>query len=101
MRGFPGFPVSRGTNVPPHAPGGAQCFQILPVEWDSIAKGGATATNYQLLPGDRLYVAADRMVTLDNLIGKFTRPFERMFGGTLLGAQTIQVLQRFPGGSFF
>ena len=83
------------------APGGVQCWQILPIEWDAIAKGGATATNYQLLPGDRLYVAADRIVTLDNVIGKLTRPFERLFGGTLLGAQTIQVLQRFPGGSLF
>jgi polysaccharide export outer membrane protein len=31
--------------------------QILPIEWDAITQGAQTTTNYQLLPGDRLYVA--------------------------------------------
>ena len=38
----------------PHHFGGQQ---ILPIDWDAIAQGAQTATNYQLLPGDRLYVA--------------------------------------------
>jgi protein involved in polysaccharide export with SLBB domain len=38
------------------APNGVGCEQILPVNWDEITRGGNTATNYHLLPGDRLYV---------------------------------------------
>jgi polysaccharide biosynthesis/export protein len=30
--------------------------QILPVDWAGITRDGITATNYQLLPGDRVYV---------------------------------------------
>lgn len=30
---------------------------ILPVEWQAIAKGEATRTNYELLPGDRVFVS--------------------------------------------
>jgi RNA polymerase sigma factor (sigma-70 family) len=32
--------------------------QVLPVDWVAIAVGGQPATNYQLLPGDRLYIKA-------------------------------------------
>lgn len=39
----------------PVAPG---AFQVLPVDWKGITQDGLTATNYQLLPGDRLYVKA-------------------------------------------
>lgn len=34
--------------------------QILPVDWARIARHGNTQTNYQLLPGDRLYVKAGK-----------------------------------------
>ncbi|MBX9580001.1 MAG: polysaccharide biosynthesis/export family protein [Gemmataceae bacterium] len=34
--------------------------QILPVDWKGIAHHGDAATNYQLLPGDRLYVKAGK-----------------------------------------
>lgn len=30
--------------------------QILPVDWKAIVQHGQTATNYQILPGDRVYV---------------------------------------------
>jgi protein involved in polysaccharide export with SLBB domain len=30
--------------------------QILPVDWWALTQGGSTATNYQLLPGDRVFV---------------------------------------------
>ncbi len=39
-----------------HLPGGQQ---ILPIDWDAIAQGAQTATNYQLLPGDRLYIVTN------------------------------------------
>jgi polysaccharide export outer membrane protein len=54
-----GMPVSSGATVvwiARPAPDQAGCRQILPVDWAAIVEGGATTTNYQLFPGDRIYV---------------------------------------------
>ncbi len=61
---------------------------ILPVDWERISKYGDVRTNYQLLPGDRVYVAQDNWVAFDTAIGKFTAPIERLMGFSLLGADT-------------
>jgi protein involved in polysaccharide export with SLBB domain len=82
------------------APHGVGCDQVLPIDWDAITRGANTSTNYQILPGDRLFVAADRLVVLDSFISRLTTPFERIFGFALLGGQSVQVLQRFPEGRF-
>lgn len=71
------------------APNGVGCEQILPVQWTDITRGASTATNYQLLPGDRLFIAEDKLVAFDSFVGKVTRPFERIFGFTILGSQMI------------
>ena len=80
------------------APSGVGCDQVLPVDIAAIMKGGSTATNYQLLPGDRVFIAQDHMVAFDSLIGKITAPFERIFGFALLGSSTVQQFNRFPFG---
>jgi len=80
------------------APSGVGCDQILPVDIVAIMKGGSTATNYQLLPGDRVFIAQDHMIAFGSWVGKVTEPFERMFGFALLGAQTVQTFNRFPFG---
>ena len=67
--------------------------QILPVDWMGITQRGEVETNYQLLPGDRLYIAQDRMVAFDGTLGKFMAPFERIFGFTLLGTTTASRLE--------
>ncbi|MFV2068249.1 MAG: polysaccharide biosynthesis/export family protein, partial [Pirellulales bacterium] len=71
------------------APNGVECEQILPIHWDDITRGASTATNYQLMPGDRLFIAADRMIVIDALVGNLTRPFERLLGFNILGVQMI------------
>ncbi len=71
------------------SPNGVGCEQYLPVDWGDITRGGLTATNYQLLPGDRLFIAQDKLVAFDTLTGKITAPFERLFGFTILGSQMI------------
>ena len=71
------------------APNGVGCEQILPVDWDAMTRGAATATNYQLLPGDRLFIAQDNMIAVDNFVGKVTRPIERLLGFNILGVQMI------------
>jgi hypothetical protein len=80
------------------APSGIGCDQVLPVDIDAIMRGGATATNYQLLPGDRLFIAQDPWIAFNNIIEKVTAPFEQIMGSTLLGAQTVYTFQR--GSSF-
>jgi polysaccharide biosynthesis/export protein len=66
------------------APEGCGPDQILPIDWKGIAMQGRTSTNYQLLPGDRLYVMAKPLISLDNAIGFVTAPFERLIGLTFL-----------------
>jgi polysaccharide biosynthesis/export protein len=63
-------------------------LQILPVDWKAVTAQAATETNYQLMPGDRVFVAEDKMVALDTGLGKLLAPFERVFGFTLLGTNT-------------
>lgn len=75
------------------APPGTTHSQVLPVDWEALAAGGLTATNYQVLPGDRIYIQADDLIALDNWVSKVTSPFERIFGFTLLGNGTIQSLK--------
>jgi polysaccharide export outer membrane protein len=66
--------------------------QILPVDWVAITQRGDIKTNYQVLPGDRLYVSEDKLVAFDTAIGKLFSPLERVFGVTLLGTQTVSRL---------
>ncbi len=72
--------------------------QILKVNWNAIAQGAQTETNYQLLPGDRLYVKASPMITFDTRLAKLTAPFERLFGFTILGNGTVRTIQRGKNG---
>lgn len=63
--------------------------QILPVDWVGISQWGVTATNYQLFPGDHVYVKAQRLVTVDNTLARILAPVQQLFGVTLLGTQTV------------
>jgi polysaccharide export outer membrane protein len=66
-----------------------QPWQILPVDWVGITQHGYIDTNYQVLPGDRIYVKAQRLVTIDTALARLLSPVERVFGVTLLGANTV------------
>lgn len=80
------------------APGGMSCDLILPVNWREVTAGAATATNYQILPGDRIFIAENKLVAIDGMLQQMIAPFERIFGVTLLGTQTVQTINRFPLG---
>ena len=67
---------------------------VLPVDWTAITAYGAPQTNYQLLPGDRVFVVEDRFVSADGTLARLFAPFERIFGFSLLGAT---VATRFSG----
>ena len=75
------------------APSGFGCEQILPVDWDGIAHGGLTATNYQIMPGDRVFIEEDAAIAATSLVGKLIGPFERVLGFASLGSSTIRSFQ--------
>jgi polysaccharide biosynthesis/export protein len=79
-------------------PGDCHQHQVLPVDWLAITQGAVTTTNYQILPGDRVYVMADRWITFDSRVAKVLSPFTRMLGFTLLGAETVQTIRSRNGG---
>ena len=64
--------------------------QILPVDYVAITQHGVTQTNYQILPGDRVYVQADKAFVVDGYLQKMLTPIERLLGVTLLGSSTYK-----------
>ena len=71
----------------------SQADQVLPVDWKAVTTRGRSETNYQLMPGDRIFVKADPMITVDTKLARFLAPFERIMGFSLLSASTIQQLK--------
>jgi polysaccharide export outer membrane protein len=69
------------------APDGEGC-QVLPVDWQAVTAYGGANTNFQLMPGDRVFVAEDGLVALDTHLAKLFAPLERAMGFTLLSAGT-------------
>jgi polysaccharide biosynthesis/export protein len=63
--------------------------QVLPVKWNEIINGGRTDTNYQIMPGDRIYIADDRLVAFDRIIQRFTAPLQTLLGITNQGESMI------------
>jgi protein involved in polysaccharide export with SLBB domain len=100
INGLPAVASTKRIWVARPAPAEKCGLQILPVDWCGIVDG-ATATNYQILPGDRVHVKADKLIALDNLLAKVISPIERVFGITLLGSVTVQSLQGNTGGTGF
>lgn len=72
------------------APGGFGYEQILPIDYDAVTRGASADTNFQLMPGDRVYVAENDMIALNNLVRIVTNPFERIAGISSLGVSTIK-----------
>lgn len=80
------------------APGSSDCEQILPIDYDAITRGASAATNYQLMPGDRVYVAENRVVALSNLVAIVKAPFERAIGIASLGTSMVKNLAQLGRG---
>jgi polysaccharide export outer membrane protein len=79
--------IARPTDVPGQV-------QTYPVQWNEITASGAACTNYQILPGDRVFIAEDKLVAADTMLAKIIAPIERVMGFSLLGAG---VATRFSG----
>ena len=50
--------------------------EILPVDWCGITQQGCADTNYQIFPGDRIYVASDPWLRTDSFLAKRLNPIE-------------------------
>ncbi len=66
---------------------------VLPIDYKAIVEKGKTATNYQILPGDRLYVKAAPLLELDAYMARAFAPIERILGLTLLTNSVISSYQ--------
>jgi polysaccharide export outer membrane protein len=81
------------------APAGHGPDQTLAVNWNAIVQGANTTTNYQIYPGDRVYVMAEPLVTADTMLARFISPIERILGVTLLGNSVGRELSGRNGGN--
>ena len=80
-------------------------MQVLPVDWNAITQGAVTDTNYQILPGDRVFVRENALIAADTHLGQFIAPLERIFGVVTLGTNTVSRIQFYKqfgrnGGGF-
>jgi polysaccharide export outer membrane protein len=74
------------------------CNQILPVDWQAVLMG-STCTNYQIFPGDRIFVDSNCLIKIDNRLAQFLAPIERIFGVTLLGSATVNSIRNSGTGT--
>ncbi len=72
------------------SPAGHPCSQVLPIDWKAITQAGRTETNYELFPGDRIYISSDPLICLYNYIDKLVSPVERVLGVLFLASSTVQ-----------
>jgi polysaccharide export outer membrane protein len=89
-----GLSSNQSTRMWVARPGKNNCAgdQILPVDWPAVTQRGDITTNYQILPGDRLFVSEDKLVAIDTKLGKVISPLERILGFTALATQTTSSL---------
>lgn len=71
-------------------PACAKCAQVFPVDWCGVTQEARTETNFQLFPGDRVFVGGDPLITTDVYLAKLFAPLERVFGLVLLGNGTVR-----------
>ncbi|HEY7426752.1 MAG TPA: polysaccharide biosynthesis/export family protein [Gemmataceae bacterium] len=64
-------------------------MQLFPINWPALTQGGSPATNYQLMPGDRLFVKSNPLIAANNRLNQFFSPIERVLGFTLLSSATV------------
>ena len=72
--------------------------QVMPVDWVGICTRGRTETNYQLHPGDRVYINSEHIVEFDTRLARILSPIERLLGVTLLG-QSVYYQFRYNGST--
>ena len=98
INGLPSVASKRNIWVARRSPHADHPWQILPVDWIGITQHGITTTNYQVMPGDRIYVKAQKLITVDTTLARMLSPIERLLGVTLLGANVNNQIKGNVGG---
>lgn len=80
------------------APPGTCTPQVLPINVAAIIQTGDTTTNYQLMPGDRIYVYRDPIVRATIFIDRLAAPFNTVLSSILQYAYAGRFLQYLNGG---
>jgi polysaccharide export outer membrane protein len=92
--GLPPVASKRHIWVARPAPATKGSYQILPVNWEVLTQAADTATNYQMFPGDRIFVHSDPLIRTDSFLAKLFSPIERTFGVVLLGSTTVNSIRQ-------
>jgi polysaccharide export outer membrane protein len=71
--------------------------QILPVDWCGITQKGQVKTNYQILPGDRVYILAQPLTKFDTYYARVTAPVYRTLGLTIYGTSAYTAIRNASG----
>ncbi len=64
----------------------------LPIDWYAITARGSNATNYQIMPGDRIFIDGNKLSALDSTMARIIAPFERTAGFISLTSSAIRTL---------
>jgi polysaccharide biosynthesis/export protein len=88
VNGLPDIASKRDIWVARRSPVPGKTEQLMPVDYVGITQHAIAQTNYQVLPGDRIYVKAEAIFAVDRFLQKVLTPVERVLGTTLLGAST-------------
>jgi polysaccharide export outer membrane protein len=78
--------------VRPAPPGTCQP-QVLPINLSAIIQEGDTTTNYQLMPGDRIFVYRDPIVRTTIFIDRLAAPFNTVLSSILQYSYAGRFLQ--------
>jgi len=89
VNGLPDIASKRDIWIARRSPAPGMPEQILPIDYVGITQHGVAQTNYQVLPGDRIYVRAEGIFRFDRALQKMLTPIERLLGITLLGSTTV------------
>lgn len=95
IQGLPAVASTKKIWLARPAPACHGCSQILPIDWRAITEGAVTGTNYQIFPGDRIYVHSDWLICLDNNLNKILSPIQQMLFTSIFFGSAIN---QFRGG---
>jgi len=98
VNGIPPVGSKRNIWVARRTPHG-NAEQILPVDYVGVTQHGVDATNWQLFPGDRVYVCSEKIQRVDRNLGKILSPLERLLGTFLLGSSAYNSVANPIGGN--
>ncbi len=93
IQGLPAVASKKHIWVARATTGDANHPYIMPVDWCAITQRAVTLTNYQLYPGDRVYVNSNAFIRADSVLQKFLAPIERVLGVTLLGSSVVNSIK--------